>query len=62
MKVKFKVKYMDWNKGEVAEVEAKKAKRLIANNTCTAVKPPVKKKQQAAAPLDKMFKGAANKS
>lgn len=61
MKVKFKVKFMDWDKGDTATLKNEDADRYISVlGVCEKVTPPGKRKAKAA-PENKMVKGAANK-
>ena len=47
MEVKFKVRFMDWQAGEVVNLSKAAALRYIGLGTCDAVKPPVKRKKKA---------------
>jgi len=47
MKIKFKVKFMDWEKGEVADIPDRLAERYIAASTA------VKATKNKAAPRNK---------
>jgi hypothetical protein len=58
VEVKFGVKFLDWKKGEKANLSKRFADKYIAMGACSAVKPKVKRK---AAPSNKMVQGAANK-
>ena len=60
--VKFKVKFLDWEKGDTAMLDKDVAERYISQGTCSLVKPPgPRKKKVDAAPHNKMVTGAANK-
>jgi hypothetical protein len=62
MEVEFKVRFMDWRKGDKATLKNDVADRYInVLGVCAKVKPPVKRKKSTAAPENKMVKGAANK-
>ena len=65
MKVKFKVNFLDWKKGQIVDLDVKTAQKYMSGtyNVCTAVTPPgrpkTSRKQVDAAPKDKQVKGAA---
>lgn len=68
MRVKFKRRFLDWKKGEIADLDAKTAKKYMSSryNICTAVKSPGRPRTPSAknvdaAPKNKQVKGAANK-
>lgn len=58
--VKFGVRFMDWQKGDKAELKNRFADKYIKMGVCQKVKPPVKRKRKTA-PANKMVAGAANK-
>jgi len=58
MQVKFKVKFMDWNKGDKKEFTKKVADKYIAFGVCDEVKPRTRQKKVDTAP-NKMQPGAA---
>lgn len=59
--VKFGVRFMDWQKDEVATFKKERADKYIRLGVCAEVKPPVKKKKRASAPSNKMETGATTK-
>lgn len=58
--VKFRVRFMDWYKGDKDKLKASVADKYVRMGVCTKVKPPVKRKRKTA-PDNKMVTGAANK-
>jgi len=63
VKVKFKVRFMDYRKGDTAELDTATAKRYVEHfQVASFIKPSTpRKKQQKAAPKTKMVLDAANK-
>lgn len=59
--VKFGVRFMDWQKDEVATFKKERAEKYIRLGVCAKVKPPAKKTKRASAPSNKMATGALNK-
>lgn len=58
--VKFRVPFMDWKKGEKANLDKDFAQKYTRMGLCDAVKPPVKRKRTAA-PSNKRARSVNNK-
>ncbi len=58
--VRFKVRFMDWRKGDKDQLRNQLADKYIAMGVCDKAKPPVRRKRRTA-PANKMVAGAANK-
>jgi hypothetical protein len=58
--VRFKVKFMDWDKGDKAELSKAVAEKYMGMGLCVPVKSPVKRKAKAA-PSKKMVDVGDNK-
>lgn len=58
--VKFRVPFMDWKKGEKANLSKDFAQKYTKMGLCDAVRPPVKQKRKTA-PSNKRIAGAVNK-
>jgi hypothetical protein len=57
MKVRMKVKFMDWEKGDTPDLRKEVANRYIQMGVCSAVQT----RKRKAAPKDKMVTGVDNK-
>lgn len=58
--VRFRVRFMDWQKGDKAELNKRFADKYIGMGVCDKVKPPVKRKRTKP-PSNKMAAASNNK-